>query len=76
MLVAKCASCKNKRELQACKVCDEAKCSVCAQEHQTVFEEKSKKIQTRLIEIRRQTGSNRTFSSKPTHNEDRVFCFS
>jgi hypothetical protein len=33
MLVAKCSACKNKTTLQACEVCEEAKCVECAQQH-------------------------------------------
>ena len=42
MLVAKCSSCKNKTQLQACQICEEAKCGTCAQQHLTEYQKELK----------------------------------
>ena len=33
IFIAKCSKCKERGELEACKVCDEAKCKKCTAQH-------------------------------------------
>jgi hypothetical protein len=60
MLAAKCSACKTKTELQACEVCEEAKCIKCAQQHLTEIKTKWMKIETRVNDIKLKTSKKKT----------------
>jgi hypothetical protein len=66
MLVAKCCSCKNRTILQACEVCEEAKCMTCAQQHlaeyHAVLECKWRTLESRFQSVKEQTGENMILS--------------
>ncbi|CAF4316790.1 unnamed protein product [Rotaria sp. Silwood2] len=51
MLIAKYSGCKTKTELQACEVCEEAKCVKCAQQHLTELKSKWKAIESKVNDI-------------------------
>jgi hypothetical protein len=58
VFTAKCAQCEIKQELQACDICDRAKCATCANKHREEMKlsQRNAALKNKIDQLRQQTG--------------------